>query len=85
VRRLAQNAVGFVSITQELGNDPMSNTIRRIMAPSDEYQSKTVRVRLRRFDKLQPEIGVINFVPKWRALKRFELLTSKFVGRLRRC
>jgi hypothetical protein len=25
------------------------------MAPSDEYQSMTVRVRLRRFDKLQPE------------------------------
>ena len=55
MRRLAQNAVGLVSITQELGNDPMSNTIRRIMAPSDEYQSKTVRVRLRSFDKLQPE------------------------------
>ena len=52
MRRLAQNAVGLVSITQELGNDPMSNTIRRIMAPSDEYQSKTVRVRLR---LLQPE------------------------------
>ena len=26
MRRLAQNAAGLVSITQELGNDPMSNT-----------------------------------------------------------
>ena len=42
-------------LAQELGNNPMSNAIRRIMAPPDEYQFKTVRVRLRRFDKLQPE------------------------------
>jgi len=40
VRRLAKNGVRLVSITQELGNDPMSNMIRQIMALFDEYQSK---------------------------------------------
>jgi len=40
VRRLAKNGVRLVSITQELGDDPMSNMIRRIMALFDEYQSK---------------------------------------------
>jgi site-specific DNA recombinase len=40
VRRLAKNRVRLVSITQELGNDPMSNMIRQIMALFDEYQSR---------------------------------------------
>jgi site-specific DNA recombinase len=40
VRRLARNGVRLVSITQELGDDPMSNMIRQIMALFDEYQSK---------------------------------------------
>jgi DNA invertase Pin-like site-specific DNA recombinase len=40
VRRLANNGVRLVSITQELGDDPMSNVIRQIMALFDEYQSK---------------------------------------------
>jgi site-specific DNA recombinase len=40
VRQLAKNAVRLVSITQELGDDPMSNMIRQIMALFDEYQSK---------------------------------------------
>ena len=40
VRRLAKNGVRLLSITQELGDDPMSNMIRRIMALFDEYQSK---------------------------------------------
>jgi hypothetical protein len=39
VRRLAKNGVRLVSITQELGDDPMSNMIRQIMALFDEYQS----------------------------------------------
>src|SRR5499427_9436124 len=39
-RRLAKNGVRLVSITQELGDDPMSNMIRQIMALFDEYQSK---------------------------------------------
>src|SRR5712691_926743 len=40
VLRLAKNGVRLVSITQELGDDPMSNMIRQIMALFDEYQSK---------------------------------------------
>jgi site-specific DNA recombinase len=40
VRRLAKAGVRLVSITQELGDDPISNMIRRIMALFDEYQSK---------------------------------------------
>ncbi len=40
VRRLARNGVRLVSITQELGDDPMSSMIRQIMALFDEYQSK---------------------------------------------
>ena len=40
VRRLARNGVRMASITQELGDDPMSNMIRQIMALFDEYQSK---------------------------------------------
>src|SRR5437899_4491878 len=40
VRRMAKNGVRLVSITQELGDDPMSNMIRQIMALFDEYQSK---------------------------------------------
>ncbi|NVO13592.1 MAG: recombinase family protein [Rhodoplanes sp.] len=40
VRRLAKIGVRLVSITQELGGDPMSNMIRQIMALFDEYQSR---------------------------------------------
>jgi len=40
VRRLAKNGVRLISITQELGDDPLSNMIRQIMALFDEYQSK---------------------------------------------
>ena len=40
VRRLAKDGVRLVSITQELGDDPMSNMIRQIMALFDEYQSR---------------------------------------------
>jgi len=40
VRRLAKSGVRLASITQELGDDPMSNMIRQIMALFDEYQSK---------------------------------------------
>ena len=38
VRRCAKGRL--VSITQELGDDPMSNMIRQIMALFDEYQSR---------------------------------------------
>ena len=37
---LKGDGVRLVSITQELGDDPMSNMIRQIMALFDEYQSK---------------------------------------------
>ena len=40
VRKLAKDGIRLVSITQELGDDPMSNMIRQIMALFDEYQSK---------------------------------------------
>jgi len=40
VRNLAKNGVRLVSITQDLGDDPMSNMIRQIMALFDEYQSR---------------------------------------------
>jgi DNA invertase Pin-like site-specific DNA recombinase len=40
VRRLAKNGVRLLSITQELGDDPMSNMMRQIVALFDEDQSK---------------------------------------------
>ncbi|UVK57185.1 recombinase family protein [Mesorhizobium sp. AR02] len=40
VRRLAKNSVRLTSITQDLGDDPMSTMMRQIMALFDEYQSK---------------------------------------------
>lgn len=39
-RRLAKNGVRLVSVTQDLGEDPMSVMMRQIMALFDEYQSK---------------------------------------------
>ncbi len=40
VRRLRKNGVRLVSITQELGDDPMSVMVRQVFALFDEYQSK---------------------------------------------
>src|ERR1043166_3225737 len=40
VRELAKNGVRLVSITQDLGDDPMSVMMRQIMTLFDEYQSK---------------------------------------------
>jgi site-specific DNA recombinase len=40
VRHLAKNGVRLISITQDLGDDPMSVMMRQIMALFDEYQSK---------------------------------------------
>jgi site-specific DNA recombinase len=40
VRKLAKNGVRLVSMTQELGDDPMQVMMRQIMALFDEYQSK---------------------------------------------
>ncbi len=39
-RKLAKNGVKLVSITQEMGDDPMHVMMRQIMALFDEYQSK---------------------------------------------
>jgi site-specific DNA recombinase len=43
VRKLAKNGVKLVSITQEMGDDPVHVMMRQIMAPFDEYQSKEKR------------------------------------------
>ena len=40
VRKLAKNGVKLVSITQDLGDDPMSVMMRQIMTLFDEYQSR---------------------------------------------
>jgi site-specific DNA recombinase len=40
VRRLAKNGIRLLSITQEMGDDPMHVMMRQIMALFDEYQSK---------------------------------------------
>ena len=40
VRKLAENGVKLLSITQEMGDDPMHVMMRQIMALFDEYQSK---------------------------------------------
>jgi len=40
LRKLAKNGVQLVSITQVLGDDPMSEMMRKIMTLFDEYQSK---------------------------------------------
>ena len=40
VRKLAKNGVRLVSITQEIGDDPVHVMMRQIMALFDEYQSK---------------------------------------------
>ncbi|WP_353888818.1 recombinase family protein, partial [uncultured Paracoccus sp.] len=40
VRKLAKNGAKLVSITQEMGDDPIHQMMRRIMSLFDEYQSK---------------------------------------------
>lgn len=40
IRKLAKNGVRLISITQEMGDDPMHVMMRQIMALFDEYQSK---------------------------------------------
>jgi len=39
-RKLAKNGVKLISMTQELGDDPIHDMMRRIMSLFDEYQSK---------------------------------------------
>ncbi len=40
IRNLAKNDIKMVSITQEIGDDPMHIMMRQMMALFDEYQSK---------------------------------------------
>ncbi|MHC5308027.1 recombinase family protein [Bartonella sp. LJL80] len=40
IRKLAKNGVRLLSITQEMGDDPMHVMMRQIMSLFDEYQSK---------------------------------------------
>src|SRR5580658_4117785 len=40
VRKLAKNGIKLVSITQDIGDDPMHAMMRQMMALFDEYQSK---------------------------------------------
>jgi site-specific DNA recombinase len=40
LRRLQKHGIKVVSITQETGDDPMSQLVRKILALFDEYQSK---------------------------------------------
>lgn len=40
IRRLKKHKVQFVSITQDLGDDPQSDMMRQVFALFDEYQSK---------------------------------------------
>ena len=48
VRKLAKNGVKLLSITQEIGDDPVHQMMRQIMALFDEYQSKeNARQRIR--------------------------------------
>jgi site-specific DNA recombinase len=63
VRRLARNGVRLVSITQELGDDPMSNMIRQIMALFDEYQSKENAKHTLRAMKENARQGVLERLP----------------------
>jgi site-specific DNA recombinase len=45
IRRLAKNRVRFVSVIQELGGDPMSTTIRQIMALLDEFKHTSLAMK----------------------------------------
>ena len=40
IRRLRKHDIRLVSITQDLGDDPMSVMVRQVFALFDEYQSK---------------------------------------------
>ncbi len=57
VRKLAKNGVRLVSMTQELGDDPMHVMMRQIMALFDEYQSKETAKHTLRALKEMPARG----------------------------
>ena len=63
VRRLARNGVKLVSITQEMGDDPMHVMMRQIMALFDEYQSKENAKHVLRAQKENARQGFWNGAP----------------------
>ena len=60
VRKLAKNGVKLLSMTQELGDDPMHVMMRQIMALFDEYQSKENAKHTRRALKENARQGFWN-------------------------
>ena len=69
VRKLAKNGVKLVSITQEMGNDPMHVMMRQIMALFDEYQSKENAMQVMRASKAEA-IAATNCAP-WPSASRW--------------
>ncbi|EQD39758.1 resolvase domain-containing protein, partial [mine drainage metagenome] len=62
VRKLAKNGVRLVSMTQELGDDPMHIMMRQIMALFDEYQSKENAKHVLRALKENARQGVLEWL-----------------------
>src|SRR3546814_1038624 len=60
VRKLAKNGVKLISITQEMGDDPMHVMMRQIMALFDEYQSTDNAKHVMRALKEDPRQGFWN-------------------------
>ena len=60
VRKLAKNGVRLVSITQEIGDDPVHVMMRQIMALFDEYQSKEIAKHVMRALKENARQGFWN-------------------------
>jgi DNA invertase Pin-like site-specific DNA recombinase len=60
VRKLAKNGVKLLSITKEMGDDPVHQMMRQIMALFDEYQSKENAKRVLRALKENARQGFWN-------------------------
>jgi DNA invertase Pin-like site-specific DNA recombinase len=60
VRKLAKNGVKLLSITQDVGDDPMSVMMRQMMGLFDEYQSKEISKHVSRAMKENARQGFWN-------------------------
>ena len=60
MRKLAKNGVKLLSITQEMGDDPMHIMMRQIMSLFDEYQSKEIAKHVLRAMKENARQGFWN-------------------------
>jgi site-specific DNA recombinase len=60
VRKLAKNGVKLLSITQEIGDDPIHQMMRQIMALFDEYHSKENAKHVLRAQKENARQGLWN-------------------------